>query len=269
MGDAFARRCRIPSITGVSVHFDLGNSYPTGVADPYIIRGGLAHGGESINETTTVCTRGPSDPPWVCQFPDPGTVGWKTGFRFLRDSRISLSDDACEALERDGNPLTVCEERVDRNHKDIFRYVLFAHALGIPRAACIEEDPLSPEFGFPDEVCEDTNPDFHIPATYTGVGDFLGGDVIVSLGAFDNSAGLPVGSDYAQASTLMHEVGHGLGLRHGGESLEPNCKPNYFSVMNYLFQLRGLRDEAGQGHVDYSGQSIGGIDERFLSIRES
>ena len=267
VGDAFAAApvTNPDSSTGISVHFDLGNSFPAGEADPYIVRGGLARGGESMDETITVCTRGPNDPPWVCQFPDPGTVGWKTGFRFLRDSPIGLSDEACEAAERDGNPATVCERRFDRNRKDIFRYVLFAHALGIPKAPCIEDDPLSPDFGFPDEVCQDTDPNFHVPNTYGGVGDFLGGDAIVSLGAFDNAAGLPVGTDYFQAGTLMHELGHTLGLGHGGDDAEPNCKPNYFSVMNYLFQLRGLRDEAGQAHVNFSGQSVGAIDERFLS----
>ena len=37
-----------------------------------------------------------------------------------------------------------------------------------------------------------------------------------------------------QAAALMHELGHNLGLRHGGfESV--NFKPNHFSIMNYLF----------------------------------
>ena len=267
VGDAF-RDAPVPNPVGgngINVHFDLGNTFPAGEADPYIVRGGLARGGESMDETITVCTRGPSDPPWVCQFSNPGTVGWKTGFRFLRDSPIGLSDDACEAAERDGNPATVCERRFDRNRKDIFRYVLFAHALGIPREPCIEDDPLDPDFGFPDEHCQDTDPNFHIPNTYGGVGDFLGGDAMVTLGAFDNAAGWPVGTDYFQATTLMHELGHTFGLGHGGADLEPNCKPNYFSVMNYLFQLRGLRDEAGQAHVDFSGQSVGAIDELSLS----
>src|SRR4029453_14296148 len=102
-----------------------------GVADAYIVRGPLARGGEAINETTTVCTRGATDPPWVCQFPDPGTVGWKSGFRFVRDSPLTLSEAACDAAERDGNPATDCERRFDRTRKDIFRYVLFAHALGV------------------------------------------------------------------------------------------------------------------------------------------
>ncbi|MBF9014788.1 MULTISPECIES: hypothetical protein [unclassified Oceanispirochaeta] len=42
-----------------------------------------------------------------------------------------------------------------------------------------------------------------------------------------------------QASTIMHEFGHNLGLNHGGnETL--NYKPNYYSIMNYLYQLSGL-----------------------------
>ncbi|QEN07188.1 hypothetical protein EXM22_03980 [Oceanispirochaeta crateris] len=42
-----------------------------------------------------------------------------------------------------------------------------------------------------------------------------------------------------QASTIMHEFGHNLGLSHGGnESL--NYKPNYYSIMNYLYQIQGL-----------------------------
>jgi hypothetical protein len=39
-----------------------------------------------------------------------------------------------------------------------------------------------------------------------------------------------------QAATFMHEFGHTLGLRHGGGD-NYNCKPNYFSIMNYLYQF--------------------------------
>jgi uncharacterized repeat protein (TIGR01451 family) len=35
-----------------------------------------------------------------------------------------------------------------------------------------------------------------------------------------------------QGPTLMHELGHALNLRHGGD-IDDNCKPNYLSVMNY------------------------------------
>jgi hypothetical protein len=42
-----------------------------------------------------------------------------------------------------------------------------------------------------------------------------------------------------QASTLMHEFGHNLGLKHGGND-EVNYKPNHYSVMNYMYQFTGL-----------------------------
>lgn len=41
----------------------------------------------------------------------------------------------------------------------------------------------------------------------------------------------------------MHELGHTLGLGHGGGGTE-NCKPNYLSVMSYLFQTSGLQRAA-------------------------
>src|SRR6185295_10405450 len=39
-----------------------------------------------------------------------------------------------------------------------------------------------------------------------------------------------------QARTFMHELGHSLGLQHGGLD-EVNYKPNHFSVMNYMYQV--------------------------------
>jgi hypothetical protein len=80
---------------------------------------------------------------------------------------------------------------------------------------------------------------------------------MVTLGAFDDVSGRPVGTPFMQASTLLHELGHNFWRRHGGDSGQPNCKPNYQSAMNYLFQLRGLLDASGIPHVDFSGQTLG------------
>ena len=71
-----------------------------------------------------------------------------------------------------------------------------------------------------------------------------------------------MGTDNQQAGTLMHEMGHTLMLTHGGARGNPNCAPNYLSVMNYLFQLRGLQH--GALDVDYSGAKLGPLFEDSL-----
>ncbi|MDP1635873.1 MAG: immunoglobulin domain-containing protein [Gallionellaceae bacterium] len=76
----------------------------------------------------------------------------------------------------------------------------------------------------------------------SGRAELPGNDIIVTMGGW----GFTTWSDSAlnmlinmQAPTLMHELGHNLGLRHGGFE-DANYKPNYWSVMNYLYQLNGL-----------------------------
>jgi hypothetical protein len=67
----------------------------------------------------------------------------------------------------------------------------------------------------------------------SGSGEISGNDFFIALG--DGASTL----DRARAeetATFMHELGHNLGLRHGGNEAV-NFKPNYPSVMNYLFQF--------------------------------
>ena len=52
-----------------------------------------------------------------------------------------------------------------------------------------------------------------------------------------------------QAITIMHELGHNLGLRHGGNE-KKNYKPNYYSVMNYLY-IQGLPQIGNQDYDRY------------------
>ena len=70
----------------------------------------------------------------------------------------------------------------------------------------------------------------------TGVGELFGNDFLVSLGSWTGQ----VGTFNDQAGTFMHELGHNLGLDHGGGD-GVNCKPNYLSVMSYAFQVTGLQ----------------------------
>jgi hypothetical protein len=92
----------------------------------------------------------------------------------------------------------------------------------------------------------------------SGVSDVGGADSLVSLGLWGvDGQTVPV-----ESGTMMHELGHSLGLTHGGlnpppdtggppYTFEPNCKANYQSVMNYLFQVDLL-----DGSLDYSNQVI-------------
>jgi VCBS repeat-containing protein len=264
IGDAFDRQ-------GIRVHFDVGNDYPAGDADPYLIRGdGLARGGETIDESVTVCARLPGDPPWVCQFSNyPGTVGWKAGYRFLRDEVLvqpPLNPDGSDPCDLRGN---TCERRFDSNRQDLFHYALFAHHLGLPKSEfpCLASGVPVP--GDANGACtvagQIENPEFFDPKTNTGIADFPGADILVSLGGFQDVDGLPVGTPFMQAATLMHELGHNFERRHGGEAFEPNCKPTYLSVMNYLYQLRGLLDDAGRPHLDFSGTVGATVDEANLN----
>ena len=64
-----------------------------------------------------------------------------------------------------------------------------------------------------------------------------GDDFVVSLGSPNWSGG--TGSAGEQLGTFIHELGHTLGLGHGGGD-NVNCKPNYVSLMNYIFQVDGI-----------------------------
>lgn len=269
IGDAFDRR-------NIRVHFDVGNEYPNGLADPYLVRGdGLARGGERIDESITQCARLPGDPPWVCQFSSyPGTVGWKSGYRFLRDQVLTVNGQPpAETFDEELCGTTVngttyaCERRFDSNRHDIFRYALFAHALGLPQSEFPCLNGTTPVPGDANGACGSLpeNPLFFVPRTNTGIGDFPGADNLITLGAFDDVELLPTGTPFMQASTLMHEFGHNFERRHGGEALEPNCKPTYLSVMNYLYQLRGLLDDEGRQYLDFSGTVGATVNELGLN----
>jgi hypothetical protein len=230
----------------------------------------LADGGEYIEETAcspsaqTSCLFEAYPGPVQCGSPQlnfacrftgvPGTVVWKSGFRYYRDEPLThrktktegtfTVDDgpneaACIIAETDNNAGTVCKRRFARNRHDWFRYSLWVHATGIPR------DP----------------PNQASPRNVSGIGDFLGADHQVSLGLWD----FATGTTFTQASTFMHELGHGLGLRHGGITGEPNCKPNYQSVMNYLFQIRGLINNLGVAEIGYSNQILKALNENNLN----
>lgn len=65
----------------------------------------------------------------------------------------------------------------------------------------------------------------------------------------------------ADTVTFIHELGHNLGLRHGGFE-DKNFKPNYYSVMNYAYLYWAWKDDSR--FVGYSDQLRPNVDELHL-----
>ncbi len=92
----------------------------------------------------------------------------------------------------------------------------------------------------------------------SGYAETSGDDFMVTLQCFVTEATVRY--------TVMHELGHNLGLQHGGDT-SCNEKPNYNSVMNYRFQFRGIDincDRNGDGVTNYSNGTRITLNENLL-----
>ena len=75
-----------------------------------------------------------------------------------------------------------------------------------------------------------------------GVAEVVGNDSLITLGGWGLRTTSPLLNNLLiniQAATIMHEFGHNLGLKHGGDD-NLNNKPNYLSIMNYMYAINGL-----------------------------
>ena len=96
--------------------------------------------------------------------------------------------------------------------------------------------------------------------TSSGLSFGIGADsFVVTLGAFPQH-----GTSNAKVGTFVHELGHNLGLRHGGDQ-NANYKPNYLSVMSYAFQIDGVPRTGGRaGYFGYSPTDLPDLSESAL-----
>jgi hypothetical protein len=81
----------------------------------------------------------------------------------------------------------------------------------------------------------------------SGLGEVRGNDTLITLGGYDFGISTQWRRNLlanTQAATMVHELGHNLGLRHGGDE-DVNYKPNYLSIMNYLYSVAGLPSIGG------------------------
>jgi len=104
-------------------------------------------------------------------------------------------------------------------------------------------------------------------------GVYGGNDFFVTLGLWGG------GNRQEQAGTFMHELGHTLGLFHGSHQVDEtddtkfNQKPNYHSVMNYIWQMPYVPGAAptpaesafiNSWILDYSREPFNDLDEDHL-----
>ena len=126
------------------------------------------------------------------------------------------------------------KKNFDSNRSNYFHYVLMAH-----RYSYVENNKV--ETGS------------------SGNAEFEGSSLMVTTACW--------GKDDTIANTIMHELGHNLGLDHGGA--EPtNNKPNYNSVMNYFYQFDGVDTDCaygGNGKLDFSHNKNKLLSEPALS----
>lgn len=99
---------------------------------------------------------------------------------------------------------------------------------------------------------------------WQGLSYFRGYDFIVTMGEFFDIIP-PDLFPFVEGGLFMHELGHNLSLHHGGDETL-NYKPNYMSVMNYIY-LYGIRSAASPGstvpvsrRLDYSGRALPTLD---------
>ncbi len=92
----------------------------------------------------------------------------------------------------------------------------------------------------------------------SGLAEFNGDDLIISLACYGVLENV--------RNTVVHELGHNLGLQHGGDE-SCNFKPNYNSIMNYRYQFSGIDTNcslSGDGLVGYSVGSRPTLNEAAL-----
>jgi hypothetical protein len=298
IGDRYAAQ-------GITAHFDVGDvtayhglgtvphadwvdNYASTEADAYLVGNGvganvatLARGGEVIREVA--CSTGEPE----CLFPDyPGTVGWKIGLLALRNAPVGnsgqeLNPDLSDPDDPTFDWLGTGSQhrlRFDRERRPFMHYILGAHTRGTPSSPfpCLVSNVPSP-YTSPGSCGANNapNPAYHVPSGSGGLADLPGRNVLVTMGLWDELVGRP----YSRQATIFHELGHNLNLWHSGTpatfgnaqtatSIEPNCKPNYFSTMSYLYQLHGLFNVAGQIQLDYSHAPLSALDENGLADGE-
>lgn len=148
--------------------------------------------------------------------------------------------------------------------------MLAAEVLGWPELAAIKNKHFDKTLTYAYHYVVFAKFTYAKGSTVSGMspGQEAASDFVVSLGGYPRG-----GTALQQAGTLMHELGHNLGLDHGGyttapggalKSDETTDKPHYLSVMNYAYQMNGFI-KSGKRVLDYARHPVGPLSEQAVS----
>ena len=144
--------------------------------------------GNAIQETT--CTDNLSaSPPVFCAFPNqPGVVGWKAGFEYLKFQPLNYPDElSCETQTPPGGTAgsgPPCIRRFQHGKKDSYHYALFGHALGVANWSLVGGNLTSViESGNQVTFTTTTDPSYNATTNPTGLvaGDTVSGNGRVTV----------------------------------------------------------------------------------------
>jgi hypothetical protein len=151
-----------------------------------------------------------------------------------RGTAYNLGGGNLVAHDNDLNPVTtefnaIKAANFNANRAKIFHYMVWGHGYGGSSSSGLS-------FGLPAD------------------------SFIVTLGLWSGH-----GSSDEKVGTFVHELGHNLGLQHGG-NVGTNYKPNYLSVMTYAFQVTGVpRTGTLAPDFGYSRSALPALNESSLN----